>query len=63
MNTTTNVMFITFFDCLEDMGPIKVFFHGRLEIGGLTAVLFLIQNYNFIPEILFLHQDITHTRF
>ena len=56
-------MFITFSDCLEDMGPIKVFFHGRLEIGGLTAVLFLIQNYNFIPEILFLHQDITHTRF
>ena len=63
VNNTTNVMFITFSDCLEDMGPIKVFFHGRLEIGGLIAVLFLIQNYNFIPEILFLHQDITHTRF
>ena len=55
MNNTTNVIFITFSDCLEDMGPIKVFFHGSLEIGGLTAVLFLIQNYNFIPEILFLH--------
>ena len=29
VNNTTNVMFITFFDCLEDMGPIKVFFHGK----------------------------------